>query len=81
MSAATIVALTGLITAVAGLATGIAAIISSARGHNVVNNEVRPHTQANTDAVLRLAEDASGHTEADVKKIINGAAGSGSQPG
>lgn len=81
MSTATILALTGLVTAIGGLAAGIAAIISAARGHNVVNNQVKPQAQANTDAIVRLAQDSTVTTEAAVKKIINGAAASGNQPG
>lgn len=67
-------ALVSLLTAAAGLATAIAGVISSWRGHLVVNKEVKPQAQANTDAVLRLAQDATTGTEAAVRKIINGAA-------
>lgn len=79
MSAAT---LTALIGALAALVTAIAGVITAWRGHQVVNTQVKPQAQANTDAVLRLAADSGATTEAAVKKIINGAAaGSGNQPG
>ena len=79
MSAATLIS---LITAIAALLGAVGGVLSAWRGHNVVNKEVKPQTQANTDAVLRLAEDAPAPTAAAVKTIINGAAaGSGSQPG
>ena len=71
-----------LIGVIATLITSIAGLITAWRGHLTVNKEVKPQAQANTDAVLRLAQDATAPTEAAVKKIINGAAGSGgSQPG
>jgi hypothetical protein len=63
-----------LIGAAAALVTAIAGLISALRGHQIVNKEIRPTTQATTTAVLRLAEDAPAKTEADVKTIINGAA-------
>jgi hypothetical protein len=63
-----------LIGAAAALVTAIAGLVSALRGHQVVNKEIRPTTQANTTAVLRLAEDSAAQTEADVKTIINGAA-------
>jgi hypothetical protein len=71
VSAATLVSLVG---AAAALVTAVAGLVSALRGHQVVNNEIRPNAQANTSAVLRLAEDASTEAKADVKRIVNGAA-------